>query len=91
MTCVQPPRGAAFPVRNLGWFFRKARVTTVDYLSMVKRGHGWRMRAAFHDGFVFSTDYASLDVFKRTMKRQRSLKGVSVVTFDGNDQYAMVL
>lgn len=72
-------------VKNLGWFFRKARTTPVRRFELYEANDGyWEMFVDFEDSTTFSTQYASLEVFKRTMKRQRSLKGVTVYIHHAN-------
>jgi len=97
------PGGGAIKVKNLGWFFKKARTTTIDRFQMVRvqklseRGTGlsewadWEMIVWFSDGYVFHSDFASLDVFKSVMSRQRSLKGVVVNVVNRDAAYDITL
>jgi len=79
-------------VKNLGWFFRKARQTVIDRFDLWQSNDGWEMFADFADGTRFHTHYADISVFKHVMGRQRSLRGVRVVIHpeDGSKQEAML-
>ena len=75
---VRPGVTKRIAVKNLGWFFRKARKVTIDRFYMGQSNDGWEMFVDFSDGDVFQTHYADLNVFKHVMNRQRSLRGVVV-------------
>lgn len=72
-------------VKNLGWFFRHARSTVIEKFDMWESNTGWEMFVDFADGWTFQTPFASFEVFKQVMRRQRSLQGVPVTlhTSDG--------
>jgi len=79
-------------VKNLGWFFRKARTTTPSRIDLWQSNQGWEMFADFPDEATFSTPFASFTVFREVMNRQRSLRGVKVLVHreDGSHE-VMVL
>ncbi len=75
--------GRGRTVKNLDWFFRKARTTIITSFKMFQHQSGhqfqdWTMAVTFEDGCRYESDYADLSVFKDVMNRQRSLKGVVV-------------
>ena len=88
---VHRPGGTVRQVRNLGWFFRKARTTIITDFKLTWDGNGWQMTVSFADGDVFSTPYADLNVFRNVMSRQRSLHGVVVRVNDGAHSYDLRL
>lgn len=75
---VRPGVTKSIDVKNLGWFFHKARRTIIDRFDMWQSNDGWEMFVDFADGDVFQTHYASRSVFEHVMSRQRSLHGVAV-------------
>lgn len=81
---VQAPNGKVRRVKNLRWFFEKARSTIISNFEMVRYrdASGWNMYVVFGDGYRYRSDYASLEVFEDVMGRQRSLKGVPVEVHD---------
>lgn len=85
MATVRKRSGSTRSVKNLGWFFRKARTTVISDLTMERVASGWKMTATFDDGEVFTTPYADINVFKQVMGRQRSLKGLVVRVIDGDN------
>ena len=91
MARVTSPAGNTRVVKNLSWYFRKARVEPLRSLVMTHHGNGYVMEAVFDDGFIFVTPYASMDVFKHIVGRQRSMKGQVVSVVDGNHVHEIVL
>jgi len=101
MGSVFPPTGPARKVKNLGWFFKKARTTIIKALYMTRdrvrnSAYGdqldsWEMTAQFDDGYVYKSVYADMSVFKSIMGRQRSLRGVTVQVTDDGREYDFVL
>ena len=93
-TIITPDRKVK-PVKNLGWFFRKARGESIREFTMTKSAvpgmSGWYMRVVFEDEHVFETNFADLSVFKDVMNRQRSLQDVVVAVNDGKRMYEYVL
>lgn len=77
-------------VKNLGWFFKHARTTEITHFSMRESNDGWEMFVDFADGWSYHTHYASFEVFKRTMERQRSLRGVPITIVDRDGGSATV-
>ena len=98
MATIITPERKIKKVKNLGWFFRKARSETIRDFTMIKiegpgssLSAGWHMRVVFDDAYVFEAEYADLSVFKNVMNRQRSLKGVRVHIDDGKRTFDYVL
>ena len=75
---IRPGVTQRFVVKNLGWFFRKARTTVIEKFDMWQSNQGWEMFVDFAGGDVFETHFADITVFKHVMNRQRSLRGVVV-------------
>lgn len=78
-TIVRPGVFRVRNVKNLGWFFRKARDFVIEDFSLWQTNDGWSMFADFADGTAFYAHYNDLSVFKEVMNRQRSLRGTSVI------------
>jgi hypothetical protein len=91
MPRVTTPAGRTRTVKNLSWFLRKARGTSLRSLVMTHHGDGYVMEAVFDDGHIFVTPYASLSVFKQVMGRQRSLAGQAVAVVDGGHVHEITL
>lgn len=91
MARITSPAGHTRVVKNLGWFLKKARTASIKSIVLTHVEHSYVMEAVFDDNWIFVTPYASMEVFKRTMGRQRSLKGQAVSLVDGGHVQEFVL
>jgi hypothetical protein len=91
MARVTSPQGHTRVVKNLSWFFRKAQKTPIRSIVLTHVEHSYVMEAVFDDSYIFVTPYASMEVFKRTMGRRRSLRGESVTVIDKDKAHEITI
>lgn len=70
-------------VKNLGWLFRHAGQVTE--LHFKQDGLEYRLSAYLMDGTIYSTYYASREVFAQVFNRNRTLR--DVVVFFNNEEW----
>jgi len=72
-------------VKNLGWLFRHGNLVTE--LHFKQDGLEYRLTAYLVDGRIYSTHFASREVFTTVFNRNRNMRGVVCFFNDGEYQY----
>jgi hypothetical protein len=87
MARVTDPNGHTKVVKNLAWFFRKARTSSIRSIVLTHVEHSYVMEVVFDDNFIFVTPFNDLQVFWTVMGRQRSLQGQMYTIIDQDEKH----
>ena len=78
---VVDPDGKRKPVKNLGWFFKKAGTTIITSIKVTKEGeYGAAMVATFKDGYRYETGWADKSILASRLNT-KAFRGVPVDWF----------